>query len=250
VGKKKKDFDLDRIDRLLAQFPDEDSPPQGQAQPEKAALPAGKPGKQPTSQRVSDTLRRHSPLIAWVSAVAGVVLAVAMTQWPYGHACGGGLGLYLLAVMAVVAVGIWAGIQTWKARLAIPHVLALGVFLWGVGLGLFQLLPRIGYASTEATWRCWGQPEAPATDVPAAAPAATPAPGPSAVAADSVEEDSSAGRDSAATDSSAMADSVAAADSLPAADSIQPGDTTAAGDSIPAGEGELRAGRGQRGAPG
>ena len=222
MGKKKKHFDLDRIDKLLAQFPDEDSPPKADAKPGKPILPAGVPGKQAVRQTTADTIRRRSPLFAWLSVTAGVVLAAAMTQWPYGRACGTGLGMYLLAVIAVVGVGIWAGIHAWQARLAVPHVLAIAVVLWGLGLGLFQVLPRIGYASTEATWRCWGRTQEPTASQGSSA--ANPGSNQGAVAV----------ADSMPADSASMVDSLAVGDTVPARDSLPPADSAAQRDSIPA----------------
>jgi hypothetical protein len=239
VGKKK--FDMDKIDKLLAQYPDEgEAPPKAVAkpgEPAKPALPAGKPGRRSAAQAVGDAIRRHSPLVAWISVSAGVILAVAMTQWPYGYACGSGLAIYLLAIMGVLLVGAWAGIHTWKARLAIPHVIALAVCLWGGGLALFQVLPRVGYAKDEATWRCWGQAEVTA---PAVSPVATQ---PAAAQATTLATDSVAAQDSVIPgdslvpgDSAAAVDSAAVADTIPVAGDTIPvaGDTIpVAGDTIP-----------------
>ncbi len=91
---------------------------------------------------------------AWLRVVAGLVLAVGMTQWPYGHACGFGLAAYLLAVAGVLGAGAWAGVYAWKARLALAHLAALAVTLWGLGLAAAQILPRVGYARAEASWVC------------------------------------------------------------------------------------------------
>jgi hypothetical protein len=77
-----------------------------------------------------------------------------MTQWPYAHGCGLGLYLYLGAVLAVTVAGGWASVWSWKHRMAVGHVLSLGVVLWGLVLAAAQILPRIGYAATAASWRC------------------------------------------------------------------------------------------------
>jgi len=226
VGKKKK-FDMDKIDKLLAQFPDEgEAPPKAEAKPggaPKPALPAGKqqqPAKQPREKK---TTKRFAPIQAWAGGGGGLILAVGMTQWPYGHACGAGLAVYLLAVTAVLVVGIWASIQTWNAGLAIAHVLALGIALSGMALMLFQVLPRVGYAKADAAWGCSAQVDAPA---PAVSPVATDA----VAAQDSVPTIDSA----AVVDSALVGDSIAPADSIPAADSSSVSDSIVARDTIPA----------------
>ena len=227
MGKKKK-FDMDKIDKLLAQFPDEgEAPPKAEAKPAgaaKPALPAGKQKQQPAKQpREKKTTKRFAHIQAWAIVGGGIILALGMTQWPYGHACGGGLAIYLLAVTAILVVGTWASIQTWNAGLAIAHVLALGVALSGMALLLFQVLPRVGYAKAEAAWGCSAQMETPA---PAVSPVAT-----DAVAA----QDSLSPLDSAAVvDSAVQGDSIAPGDSIPVADSASVSDSIAARDTIPA----------------
>ena len=227
MGKKKK-FDMDKIDKLLAQFPDEgEAPPKAEAKPAgaaKPALPAGKQQQQPAKQpREKKTTKRFAPIQAWAIVGGGLILALGMTQWPYGHACGAGLAVYLLAGTAVLVVGIWASIQTWNAGLAVAHVLALGVALSGMALMLFQLLPRVGYAQTAASWSCSAQVETPA---PAVSPVAT-----DAVAA----QDTVPTLDSAAVvDSALLGDSIAPADSIPATDSASVADSIVPGDTIPA----------------
>jgi hypothetical protein len=226
VGKKKK-FDMDKIDKLLAQFPDEgEAPPKATANPAKSAkpaLPAAKPDQRPVKPATEKLTKRFAPMIAWVSVGAGMILALGMTQWPYGHACGASLAIYLLAVTAVLLVGTWASIQTWNTRLAVPHILALGVVLWGIALMLFQILPRVGYANSEASWGCSAQVQTPA---PAVSPVAT-----DPVAA----QDTVPATDSAAVvDSALQGDSVVPGDSIPAADTTAVTDSIAARDTIPA----------------
>jgi len=227
VGKKKK-FNMDKIDKLLAQFPDEgEAPPKAEAKPAgaaKPALPAGKQQQQPAKQpREKKSTKRFAPIQAWAVVGGGLILALGMTQWPYGHACGAGLAVYLLAVTAVLVVGIWASIQTWNAGLAVAHVLALGVALSGMALMLFQILPRAGYAKSEVSWSCAAEMQTPA---PAVSPVAT-----DAVAA----QDSMPTIDSAAVaDSALQGDSIAPGDSIPVADSASVTDSIVARDTIPA----------------
>ena len=215
---KKKDFDLEKIDKILAQFPDEGETEadSGNAQPKKALKPASKP--QPAIQHGQTKPTRKRPVIGtWTRVVAGLVLAGAITQWPYGNSCGIGLFLYMIAIGGVLAVGVWAAVHTWHAHLHVPHLLSLAIVLWAAGIGLFQVLPRIGYAKTGAAWLCAVQSAEP---VPATGPA-TPAQQPGATS--SAETPLAA--DSATTDSTLPADTSAPTDSIPAAD-------TAAADSV------------------
>lgn len=89
-----------------------------------------------------------------------VSLAAAINFWPYPHACGFGLGVFLASQLAVVGGGLWTAIYTWRGRMAKAHVLAMLVILWGLVLLAAQVLPRVEYARTppgaEPTWRCWG----------------------------------------------------------------------------------------------
>lgn len=217
---KKNEFDLDRIDKILAQFPDEEpAPTKPQVGPAKPALPSGKPEGTAGPGHGGKTQRPASPLIAWMRALAGVVLALAMTQWPYGYGCGLGLAAYLIATLGVLFVGSWAAVYTWRARLGIPHLIALGVSLWGLTLTGHQVLRRVGYAKAEATWTCVAQVQEP---TPAAQPTG-PVP----------EQAVTAPTDSLIVDSAATGDSLVPADSATQPDSTVPGDSMTPGDTVP-----------------
>lgn len=90
----------------------------------------------------------------WARIAIGCLVAGAMTQWPYAHACGFELGLYLAAVGMVIVTGVWGGSFAWKNRFVLAHIVSQGLIVWGLVLGAGQVLPRVGYAMEQATWGC------------------------------------------------------------------------------------------------
>ena len=94
----------------------------------------------------------------WARVGLGVLLGVALTQWPYGRACGGLLLLYLIAAVTLIAAGVWAALGSWKGRLGFAHVVSLALILLGLALTAREVLPRVGYARTPALWRCAAAP--------------------------------------------------------------------------------------------
>ncbi len=97
-----------------------------------------------------------------------MLIAVAMLQWPYDHACGLDLGFYLTAVAMVLVTAGWASAGSWKNRMPVAHSVSQILLLWGFILGAGQVLPRVGYAKDLATWRC--AVPAPAAVAPAIVP--------------------------------------------------------------------------------
>jgi hypothetical protein len=91
---------------------------------------------------------------AWVRVVLGLMLGLAVLQWPYGRSCGMPLVAYLGVVAFIVVIGSWAGVHAWKTRLATAHVLSLALLAWGAVLTAREVLPRTDYARTQATWAC------------------------------------------------------------------------------------------------
>jgi hypothetical protein len=138
------DKELAEIDKVMAKVP---------ARPPAAAAggspPAPRPAVAPAPMTGGPTL-----LGTWVRWLLAVVLAGAMSQWPYPHACGMPLFLYAGATVVTVIAGLWAATATWRRRMGFAHVLALAVTLWGIGLVAAVVLPRTGYASQVATWWC------------------------------------------------------------------------------------------------
>jgi hypothetical protein len=122
--------------------------------------PADRPSKPATgvSVRSHPGARLHPvPMSAgWIRASVGlgVLLAVALPQWPYARDCGGWLILYLVAVGMVVIAGIWGARLTWNGRLGYAHIIALGTLVWGLTLTSQEVLTRVGYAKAQATWFC------------------------------------------------------------------------------------------------
>ena len=107
---------------------------------------------------------------AWWRAVASVVVATAVPFWPYAIACGFPLWGYMAAVTLVLVTGLWAAHFAWRERTGVPHVIALFVTVWGGVLAAERVLPRVGYARAEATWRCIADAPPVETPLPTAAP--------------------------------------------------------------------------------
>jgi hypothetical protein len=147
------------VDRLLKQLPGADPTLKGSA-PLSPPLGGRPPGLAPVTaggSAVKSAPRESTPrdrLGAWLKVGLSAAAGALMTQWPYAHSCGLGLYLYLGSVLAVTVAGGWASVASWKHRMAVAHVLSLGVVLWGLILAAAQILPRIGYAAAAAGWRC------------------------------------------------------------------------------------------------
>ena len=119
------------------------------------------------------TLVVGQSMILWGRSAA---LAVGVPQWPYSRACGFPLATYLAVVGVVLVAAVWGGVFSWNNRLAVAHLVSLGMLGWGLVLGASQVLPRVGYASQAASWSCSVQSPAPAlpasqTDTEEAPPA-------------------------------------------------------------------------------
>lgn len=145
------------VNRLLKKlhFPEPDAAPPA-AGTTASAGPAGVSRPAPGRPRPSVVSPRPDagPLGTWARVTLGLLLAVALPLWPYAHACGVGLAFYFVGVLVMVVAGGWAAISAWQRRLAVAHVLALGLLAWGLILGAREVLPRVGYAADAATWRC------------------------------------------------------------------------------------------------
>lgn len=142
------DKELAEIDRLLAKG---GPPAPAPAQAGTARPPAASP---PPQQAPVPAGRRGSVLGTWLRALSGVVVAAAMTQWPYAHACGVPLLLYAGAAAAVVVAGLWGAVSSWRSRIPAAHIVSLVAAGWGLGLLASVVLPRIGYAAQQLTWWC------------------------------------------------------------------------------------------------
>lgn len=145
------------IDRLLKQLPGADPTLRGPGAA-RSPVPERRPGvvTAPAGAavgRLPEPTAREK-LGVWLRACLAAVAGILMTQWPYAHACGLSLFLYLAAVAAVMVAGGWGSLAAWKHRMAAPHVLSIAVIFWGLGLAALQVLPRIGYAAAGASWRC------------------------------------------------------------------------------------------------
>jgi hypothetical protein len=97
---------------------------------------------------------QHEKLWVWARLAVVALLGCAILWWPYGHNCGFGLSLYLAATTMIIVGGVWVVACTWIMRMARTHAVAILVALWGVALVTAQILPRVGYAQSAATWLC------------------------------------------------------------------------------------------------
>ena len=145
------DKELAEIDKLMAH-------PQAAQLPAKAGAPAQPAPRQSAGAAppvaAGAPVSRKAIFATWLKVILAAVAAAAMTQWPYAHACGLGLFLYLGASGVIALAGVTSATSTWKRRMGLAHTVSLLVLLWGLGLAAAVVLPRIGYAKAAATWFC------------------------------------------------------------------------------------------------
>lgn len=145
------DKELAEIDKLMAQ-PQAQVPAKTGAGAPAPARPSG--GGAPQAPAAAPVASRKAIFATWLKVLLAAVAAGAMTQWPYAHACGLGLFLYLGASAVIALSGVTGAISSWKRRIGLAHVVSLLVLLWGLWLAAAVVLPRIGYAKETATWFC------------------------------------------------------------------------------------------------
>ena len=148
------------IDKLLKKLPGADPMLRGDPEPVVARPAAarsagvGVVGTGPRPATPPQPSVRAQKAGVWVRTLLGVGVGVAVTQWPYARSCGWPLYGYLGVVGAVIVAGGWAGVWSWRLRMAVTHVVSLILVFWGIVLAAEQILPRIGYAAETAEWRC------------------------------------------------------------------------------------------------
>ena len=143
------------VDRLLAQLPGL----QGDSHTYSAATYSAAPrqtvqfGTTIATPRIQLATPRQL-LGVWARVFLGLTLSIMMAGWPYLRTCGFPLAGYLGAIGTVVLAGGWAAVTAWRHRVALAHLVALIVVLYGIILTTAELLPRTGYAVDRATWQC------------------------------------------------------------------------------------------------
>lgn len=141
------DKEMAAIDKIVAKTPP--------AQLTERSSASGPPAASPS--RAGSAVAPAGPravLATWLRVGLGVALAAGMTQWPYFHACGTALFLYLGAAGMVSLSGAWGMVTSWRHLVGRAHTVSLVVLLWGGILAAAAILPRSGYAKHAATWLC------------------------------------------------------------------------------------------------
>lgn len=143
------DKELADIDKLIAAGP---APAQAQVPtaPGKRQTAAPQPagGGRPASGR-------RETWTTWLLFVLAALLGAGLTfLWPYRQDCGMPLYGYLGSIAAFGVASLWSMVWSWRTRAAAVHFLSIGLLFWSAGLAAREVLPRIGYAKTAATWEC------------------------------------------------------------------------------------------------
>jgi len=156
TGPRDWDKELAEIDKLIASGdkPGAPAPASAPVPARTAGGPAG--GTAPAAAPAAGPrpTRRRDLAAVWFKVTLGVLGAGALTIWPYAKSCGMLLDVYLVGVLAVIAAGAWGMRGAWLHRRGVAHIVALLVFLAGLSLAAAEVLPRVGYARTAATWTC------------------------------------------------------------------------------------------------
>lgn len=141
------DKEMAEIDKIMAK-----TPPAQLTERSSAGVAA--PAAPPARGKAVGPVGRRAVLATWFRVGLGVALAAGMTQWPYFHACGTALVIYLGAIGMVGLSGLWGMIASWRHRMGLAHTVSILVLLWGGILAAATILPRSGYARLTATWAC------------------------------------------------------------------------------------------------
>jgi hypothetical protein len=150
------DRDMAEIDRAIAK--------QGGVPP--GGVPPPAPATRGGGLIVPPPPRRRSVALTWFWVGLALALGVALVVWPYQRSCGLQLVFFLGAAGVTALIGVLGALASWSNRRGFAHLVALLVIAWAAGVGLSEVLPRVGYARTSLPWMC-----------PAGAPAPTAAPG-------------------------------------------------------------------------
>jgi hypothetical protein len=145
------------VDRLLAQLPGlqaQSAQPLHSTQGRTTWRPAYSPSSTVATPMREPSITPRAWIGVWGRVGLGLSLGVMMAWWPYSRACGLPLLGYLGTTGIVVVTGLWAATASWRYRVALAHVVALTVLLYGLTLGVAELLPRTGYAVDHASWQC------------------------------------------------------------------------------------------------
>jgi hypothetical protein len=146
---KERDWDREmrEVDKLLAKLP-EAEPTLGRGVPTVPVSPRPSVEVHPMGPA-----RGRAWVTTWMRVGLGLALGVGMLLWPYTHACGWRLGVYLVGATVVSVAGVWSALTSWKRRLGIAHTLSIVLIVWGLALAGRQILPRI-YDKTPAPFLC------------------------------------------------------------------------------------------------
>ena len=97
-------------------------------------------------------------IATWSRLLLVIALATAMWWWPYGRSCGLPLYGFVGSVSVVVLGSIWTAARAWRARLALPHVIAMALLLAASGIVAAEAIPRLGHGTLAWVegddWRC------------------------------------------------------------------------------------------------
>jgi hypothetical protein len=157
TGPRDWDKELAEIDKLMgaeAPAPGKVVGPPVARPSETASRPGQSSAPQVARQQVVAPQRRVANLTVWLVALLGPIGAAGLAIWPYPKACGMGLGVYLVGVLAVWGASIWAMRTAWAAQRAAAMILAVLALLASLSLAALEVLPRVGYARTSLTWTC------------------------------------------------------------------------------------------------
>jgi hypothetical protein len=139
------------VDRLLAQLPGL----QGAPEPIRHSPPPRVvPQHSFSTPARAPVVAQGQVLGSWLRLLLALAFGMTMASWPYQRTCGFPLFGYLSAVVLVVWAGGWAATSAWRYRMALAHVLSLILILYGLMLGMAEILPRTGYTTKQATWQC------------------------------------------------------------------------------------------------
>lgn len=149
------DRELAKIDKLMG--PESAAPPPrsaGQLPAPSDAAPMARPAERASRAPAQVAPVAGGGLRVWLTTLLAPIGITGLAIWPYPMACGTGLWVYMVGVLAVVGASLMTMRAAWQHRRGVAMSVGILSLIASLALAAMIVLPRVGYAAASLSWSC------------------------------------------------------------------------------------------------